>query len=143
MPKSVEIKTVMEPFLDLAARRGHGIGRNGVEGLAPFMGHGESKFLTWEDVTAGESGAGQPVAKVVGILPADGDDGLVVGDGATRLVPGEGGRKRIADAGAPLGGGVWARGFLSEAAVLGDGGGGFGDEDVGSGRQRAQGVTQK
>ena len=83
------------------------------------------------------------MAKVVGILPAHGDDGLVVGDGATWLMPGEGGRKRIADAGAPLGGGVWARGFLSEAAVLGDGGGGFGDEDVGSGAQRAQGVTQK
>ena len=107
------------------------------------MGHGESKFLTWEDVTAGESGAGQPVAKVVGILPADSDDGLVIGDGATWVVPGEGGRKRIADASAPLGGGVGACGFLSEAAVLGDGGGGFGDEDVGSGRQRAQGVTQK
>ena len=141
MPQPVKIHTVMEPFLDLAAGRGLGIGVEGVEGMAPFMGHGESKFLTEDDVTAGESGAGQPVAEVVGILPADGDDGLVVGDGATRLVPGEGGRKRIADARAPLGGGVWARGFLSEAAVLGDGGGGFGDEDVGSGRQRAQGVT--
>ena len=107
------------------------------------MDHGEAKFLTWEDVTAGESGAGQPVAEVVGILPADSDDGLVIGDGATWVVPGEGGRKRIADASAPLGGGVGACGFLSEAAVLGDGGGGFGDEDVGSGWQRAQGVTEK
>ena len=58
MPKSVEIKTVMEPVLDLAARRGHGIGRNGVKGLAPFMGQGESKFLTWDDIAVGESGAG-------------------------------------------------------------------------------------
>jgi hypothetical protein len=32
---------------------------------------------------------------------------------------------------------------LSEAAVLGDGGGRFGNEDVGSGWQRAQGVPQK
>ena len=58
MPKSVEIKTVMEPFLDLAARRGLGIGRKVVERLAPFMGHGKAKFLTEDNVAAGESGAG-------------------------------------------------------------------------------------
>jgi hypothetical protein len=105
------------------------------------MDHGEAEFLTREDVAAGESGASHPVAEVMGILPADGDHGLVIGDRATWVVPSEGGRKRIADTSAPLSGGVGAICFLSEAAVLGDGGGGFGDEDVGSGWQRAQGVT--
>ena len=64
MPQPVKIHTVMEPFLDLAARRGHGIGRNGVEGLAPFMGHGESKFLTWEDI-AGQEAAKKLIQEVV------------------------------------------------------------------------------
>ena len=46
MPQPVKIQTVMEPFLDLVAGRGPGIGGEGVKGLAPFMGRGEAKFLT-------------------------------------------------------------------------------------------------